>query len=401
MPKLKRKTRADGRLQSKIHIGDGKYKYVYATTQKELEQKVIDLKIKMGKGIDITADNDSFDYWRTKWLKIKKNAVAAKYYETLEVYAKKLDNIAYYPVTKIRAMDLQDILLDMAVEPSSSGKPYSQRTIKLVRDIAIGILDIAIDNRVIDYNVFGKVKIPKTETIPQKREALTKEQQQWIVDTPHRAQTAAMIMMYAGLRRGELLALQWTDIDLKAKTININKAVEMVKGKAVVKPQGKTDAATRLVYIPDVLVDYLKNIPCTNFLVCPAATGKLMSQSSWRRMWESYLGDLNIKYGDFDSHVPWTEKHGKGKRPTKFSPEEIPMLIPAFTAHWLRHTFITNMYHAGVDILTAKQQAGHSDIKVTLNIYTHLDSEHKIKNIDKLNEYLNREKSDGCQIGVS
>lgn len=43
---------------------------------------------------------------------------------------------------------------------------------------------------------------------------------------------------------------------------------------------------------------------------------------------------------------------------------------------------------AGVDALTAKEQLGHSDIKTTLNIYTHLDKEHKVKNINKLDDYL-------------
>ena len=46
------------------------------------------------------------------------------------------------------------------------------------------------------------------------------------------------------------------------------------------------------------------------------------------------------------------------------------------------------MYLAGVDVLTAKQQAGHSDIKVTMDIYTHLDAEHQNKSMEKLNNFL-------------
>lgn len=54
------------------------------------------------------------------------------------------------------------------------------------------------------------------------------------------------------------------------------------------------------------------------------------------------------------------------------------------------------LYMAGVDVLTAKEQAGHSDIKTTMAIYTHLDNKYKAKTMNKLNDYLN-----GCQIGVS
>jgi integrase len=63
-------------------------------------------------------------------------------------------------------------------------------------------------------------------------------------------------MMYAGLRRGELIALNWSDIDLKKKAIRVNKAVEMIKGKPRVKPP-KTQAGNRMVDIPQRLADFL------------------------------------------------------------------------------------------------------------------------------------------------
>ena len=65
-------------------------------------------------------------------------------------------------------------------------------------------------------------------------------------------------------------------------------------------------------------------------------------------------------------------------------------MIPNITAHWLRHTFATMLYFAGVDLLTAKEQLGHSDIKTTLEIYTHLDNQFKRKSMDKLDRYLSK-----------
>lgn len=76
--------------------------------------------------------------------------------------------------------------------------------------------------------------------------------------------------------------------------------------------------------------------------------------------------------------------------PSKYSPKGIPFVIPKITAHWLRHTFITLMYFAGIDILTAMQQAGHADIKTTMEIYTHLDSVYKVKQVSKLDDYLDK-----------
>ena len=64
------------------------------------------------------------------------------------------------------------------------------------------------------------------------------------------------------------------------------------------------------------------------------------------------------------------------------------MVIDTFTPHCLRHTYATMLYDAGVDVLTAKEFLGHSDIKTTLSIYTHLSAEKSKTDIGKLNQYL-------------
>ena len=104
----------------------------------------------------------------------------------------------------------------------------------------------------------------------------------------------------------------------------------------------------------------------------------MMTDDSWRRMYESYMTDLNIEYGF----------GGIEKAPSKFAPTKMPMIITPFTPHELRHTFCTIMYEAGIDALTAKEQLGHSDIKTTLSIYTHLSSQHKDNDLKKLDVFL-------------
>lgn len=388
----KNKKRSDGRIRSKVYIGqvDGKaqYKYVYAQNNRELEKKVQDVKTKLGKGLDLSAERDSFEYWAQKWLKLKKNEVSAGRYISYSARLNNLTRLFKYKISELRTNDFQDIMLDLASEPCArTGKPYSKATLNDVKNTMRQIMQLAISNRVIDYNPVNAITIPKNAAPTEEKRALTETEQRWIREYPHRAQAAAMIMMYAGLRRGELLALTWADIDIAAKTINIDKSVEFVKGSPHVKPGGKSDAATRIIYIPQILADYLKNVPGTHFgLVVQKSRGGLMTDTAWRRLWDSYLCDLNLEYGDWKNCV-----QTKGKRPSKYGPKEKPMLIPRITAHWLRHTFITLMYMAGVDILTAKEQAGHKDIETTMGIYTHLDSQFKKKNVSKLDDYL-REK---------
>lgn len=200
-------------------------------------------------------------------------------------------------------------------------------------------------------------------------------------------------MMYAGLRRGEVIPLLWSDIDLSARTISVNKAVEIIGGKSVVKESTKTAAGMRIVYIPQILADFLANEPKNNnLLVCPDASGRMMSESAYKRLWDSYLAELNFKFGNFSEILVPNEQSGKPepycKPKSRFAPQKIPFVIPRITAHMLRHTFITLMYFAGVDLLTAKEQAGHNDVKTTMEIYTHLDNIHKSKQMSKLDDYL-------------
>lgn len=385
----KNSKRSDGRVKGAVYLGNNKYKYVYASNNKELERKINEVKIKLGKGLDVTAERDTFGEWSKRWLKIKKPEISVKRYNAYEYTVKHFECFENVPVCKIKTIDIQDIILDAAADGAA------KQTLSQYKSVCRQILQLAIDNRVLDYNAASAVKIPKTAPKETKR-ALTAEEQAWITaPTEHRGQRAAMIMMYAGLRRGELIPLLWTDIDFEARTITVNKSVEMVNSRPVVKQGAKTSAGVRVIRIPKVLADYLKEQPHNNnFLVCPDAHGNMYTESAWKRMWESYIKELNFRFGNFSGIMVPDEKTGqlqKFERPkSRFAPVKIPMVIPPITAHWLRHTYITMLYLAGIDILTAKEQAGHSDIKTTMQIYTHLDAEYKNHQIDKLDDYLSK-----------
>lgn len=95
-------------------------------------------------------------------------------------------------------------------------------------------------------------------------------------------------------------------------------------------------------------------------LVCTNTKGGQLSATSWRKMWESYLIDLNVKYGYPNTDV------------SKYDPKGLPMRIERITSHYLRHTFATMLFYQGVDVQESKQYLGHSTIKVTSDIYTDL-----------------------------
>ena len=402
MAKKKNAARADGRIAVQVYLGrgvDGKrqYKTVYGATQKEADKKAEEVKLAMRKGLDVAAERDTFEEWAERWKKIKKREVSGVKFT---VYCNALKHlyrgIGHMPISKLRTADIQDVIIDLADKNPNTGKPTASETLKTIKSAASQVLQLAIDNRVIDHNPATAVKISSKGERSDRR-ALTADEQSWIEQMPHRAQCAAMIMMHAGLRRGELIPLLWSDIDLKARTISVNKSVEIIKSHFAVKDELKSDASRRVVDIPQKLADFLVEQPRASVLVCPRTNGAIHTQSSWEKMWGTYMLDLNIRFGDFG---PFRVKKNGKPFMSKYDPEGVPLVIPKFTPHWLRHTFATNLYLAGVDILTAKEQLGHANIATTLEIYTHLDAQHKRRSMDKLDAFFGACKSDASQAGA-
>lgn len=381
MPKKSNQKRADGRIAVQVYLGvvDGKRKYktVYGRTQKEADEKADELRAKLRKGMDVSSRDDTFSKWSERWIAAKSVEIGNSQLQSYTGYLKHLSGrIGNYPIAKINTCDIQLLISDLAAYNPNTGKPSAKKTLTDIKNTAKQIFDFAIDNRVIDYNPCGAVKIPKNAPKDERR-ALTEEEQSWIINTPHRMQTAAMVMLFSGLRRGELIPLRWSDIDLKNRTISVTKSVDLSTGRAEVKQGAKTAAGVRTVNIPQILVNYLKDVKRENLLVCPSLSGKMYTATSWRTSWRSYLYDLDVLYGKTPQR--------KSKYDNRFS----GITIDEITPHMLRHTFCTMLYKSGVDVLTAKEQMGHSDIKTTLSIYTHLDKKFKTNEMSKLDEFLN------------
>lgn len=371
--------RDDGRYLVRVYIGtkDSKkiYKYVYGKTQKEADQKAEELRVSMRKGVDISASNDSFKTWADYWLMSKKHEVSSDRYNTLSTRAGVwIDAIQNVQIKQIKPFELQTILFSISAKNPNTGKPMSKKTTKEYIQVINSIFEFAHENRVLEYNPATKLKVPQMAAEPLQRRALSEEERQRVMEFEHRAKPSAMLMMLSGLRRGEATALQWNDIDFENNKISVTKSFNFKTKEFKAPKNGKA----RIVSVPQVLIDYLSTLPRSSFFVLTNAKGRMMTDDSWRRLYESYMYDMNLYYGF------------NGDAPKKFSHTKVPMIITPFTPHELRHTFCTIMYEAGIDSTTAKDQMGHADIQTTLSIYTHLSSQKKERDIKKLDDYFEK-----------
>ena len=385
MAKLKK--RADGRYQMNIYLGKddqgkSKYKAVYGKTQKEVKSKAEELKYKLGKGMDLLNSDITFGELQKRWAAYKKPLLREQQYRDYLTALKPFDSLKSVKIGKLVKTDFQTIINEYALKNPTTGKPTAKQTLRGYRMAARQVIDFAVENRIIDYNPLDYVKIPSNSP-KQERRALTEQEQQWIINTPHRAQLPAMIMMLAGLRLGECLALQWRDIDLIKAEIFVHQKLMYKQSPPVIAQGAKTEAGIRYVHMPKLLVDYLKSQPPhkPNDYVNLSAKGRFYTSTSWKTVWNSYLLDLNLKYGDFSNYDK--------KYKSKFDPAGVPFVIEPFTAHYLRHTHATNLFHCGKDILYVQAQLGHTKPETTLNIYTHLV---KNRSISKSNKVIDFDK---------
>lgn len=369
--------RADGRYSRQIYLGKDasgkrKYKTVYADTDREAQRLAEEYRAALGKSLDPEQSKATLGQLYDNLIAVKKaKGIGQKSLDRYEDNRNSWDPLKDLPAGELKASDFQRVLNELA-DWHDGKPPLSHFTLTNLRSSAKAAYELAIPEIVL-YNPLVKTTAPAGAP-PEPREPISEEQQQWIRETPHNAQRAAMLLLYSGLRRGEATALTWADVDLADATITVSKGYDFADKKS---KNPKTAAGVRVVSIPKVLVDYLKTQQDGCLYVLHNSKGNRMTEQGWKRLWESYMRDLNVKYG----------YHGEEN---KNRPGGLPMVIDTFTPHQLRHTFCTLMYFAGVDVMTARDQMGHKDISVTLGIYTALDKKFKKKKINRLDAYLRK-----------
>ncbi|WP_457945450.1 tyrosine-type recombinase/integrase [Caproiciproducens sp. LBM24188] len=328
--------------------------------------------------MNATNSQDTFRYWGNLWLRKKSLNFSRSYFATAVNYLNNINSfIGDMPIDEISVLDIDNIIIDYAEKNPHTGKPTAKATLKDMRNIAASVFDYACDNDVIHKNPARGREIPK-KAPKYSRRALTETEQKWIISMPHRMRLAALTMMLTGPRLGELIPLTWQDFDFNRVGLNINKSVEKINNRYYVKP-GTKNNKSRFVEAPTELaleIEKAKKNAISKYMFCKI-NGEMHSPSSFRSAWKSYLCDLNCTFGGYND----------GKC-SKYNPHGIPMMIDKITPHMLRHTYATLLYSSGVDVLTASKLLGHSDIKTTLAIYTHLEETMEYRSIEKLNSYV-------------
>lgn len=361
----KYKKRADGRYLAQIQIGyqsngKPKYKNIYARTLSELDAKIVDFKADLNKGIVIDDKKLTVEKWAEIWLDTYKTNIG---YNTRVRYCNIINQqikpyLGAVRLSKLKLAEVQRLINALAADG------YSYSTMKKVKETLGQMFKQAILNGYVYINPVDGVQLPPATA--SERKPLTENDiiKLGFFCKGYKHGALIMTLLYTGVRRGELLALTWDDINFSKNTISINKAVEFRNNQPYIK-QPKTKKGIRTVPMPSILIPYLEKLKetATSDFVFVTTHGQPHSDTSIKRLWNGFLRDYN--------------------RFLHFEKKEV-----VFTMHQFRHTYATIMYRAGVDVKTAQEFLGHSSINITLDIYTHLEEVTKQKGADKLNEFI-------------
>lgn len=395
MPRAKLKQRADGRYQCKYQG-----RVFYGLTPKEAQQKRDEYRRLIESGLKREAAGLTvFDY-AMRWVSIYKAHVSDATYNQ---YVRILNRFCDFE--GLGSLRMADITTQDIQRFYNAASNMSQSYISVMRTTIGGLFRFATADRVTLSDPTVKARAPKGTKGTHR--AITPLERNLIDRTQHRLRPAVMIMLYAGLRRGEVLGINIDrDIDFINRTITVREAITFDNQGLPNRGGTKTEAGMRIVPMVQKLADELTGL---HGQLLAKEDGSLMSQIAWDRAWEAYLRALNVVhngcqkrwYGKTRDHKARIAKYNELIAAGRLIEAEQVKLPPweeiEIRPHDLRHTYCTMLYDGGIDVKTAQKWMGHADPSVTMEIYTHLTAEREKSAVYTLENALKNQI--GCQNG--
>ena len=356
--------------RTRIMDADGKQVSLYAATCEELYEKQLEARRQVEE-IIFRRQHPTVAEYCQKWLLMQSAKVSAS---TLRGYTADMKN---YIIKPLGEMYMEEVTADdirLALVPLSKKSEGLYSTVNMLLKC---IFYSAERSQILEHNPCVGIS-GKGGKSAKKREALTDQQVEVLLDTVRGLPPYLFIMLglYSGLRREEILALQWDCVFLDESTpyISVRRAWRTEHNRPVISTVLKTKAAKRDIPIPKCLVDCLREAKTASKsdYVISDSEGQPLAASQFQRVWQyvvvrstkprnyyKYVNGQSIKY----TVTPTLGMTQRNQPKIKYT------LDFDVTPHQLRHTYITNLLYAGVDPKTVQYLAGHENSKTTMDIY--------------------------------
>lgn len=357
---LKRK---DGRWQEQIKLpGMKKPKYFYGKTQREVKKKIAEWQKEQG-------ESEKFEKVADAWAVVHESQVGYNGHEAYKASMRRVKEI-------FSSREMKDITASEvdAFIRSLAAKGYARRTVQQHRDLLNMIFNYAIINGFVSINPCSAVKIPNGLAKKERKLPSDEELKKVVDGSGLEFGLFPIMLLYTGLRRAELLALTWNDIDRKEKVIHVKKSVYFVGNSPQIKIP-KTEAGQRDVILLDALSEILPDKNEKSYIFGGSSP---LSKSSVRSKWIAWCREAGL--ATKITRSSGKDKNGKERTQTDWRPD--------ITPHQLRHAYATVLYEAKVGLKDAQDLLGHSTAQVTMDVYTHIRKNRKSKVAEQINQYI-------------
>lgn len=383
MAKKKKGQRADGLVEVTHTMPDGRRRHFYGDSRAECEAKYQEELQQMAISAQQEAAGPLFETVAGEWWEAYQKKIKPGTIKSYESNYKRC--LAAFSGRRIK--DVSAVMVDNFGERLKD-EGLAESTIKNARSVLSLIFRYWClrDNEV--YNPVSVVQAPKGAPKTE-REPPTPEQIQLVKNHPEGFGLCAWLFMFTGCRLGEVIALQWRDVDFDGGYIHITKSVSW-KGGGVRISTPKTKNSVRVVPLLAPLRKILeprRGRPGDYIL---SEGPEPLTDGQYHHRWLEYckaLGMVEISESGERYRAKRRARDSKGIRPLKELP---PVLRPAVTAHQFRHEMASAMYEAKVGEVEAQKILGHADITTTRRIYTHIRARQIQGAADKLNDYFNQ-----------
>ena len=375
------------RYRKRVKDADGKYVAIYGKTPEELTEKLEKAKQQIDQTI-IDQAYPTLSAYADKWLELHTPNVSTA---TKRDYGYVINHFIKKTLGEKRLVDItQDDVKTALLQVSDKSESVYRKTVMLFKQI----FESAVDSEIVLRSPCRKLGIGGRPA--KAKAALTDEQVNTLLSAIKDATTDiypfVMVGLYAGLRREEILGLKWKNVILEGEAphISVRTALRWENNRPVISEELKSKAANRNVPIPKHLVECLrmkKELGCSEYVFADK-DGRPKTETQFRNMWHSVTCRM-VKKRVYKKYVNG-EKIEKSIIPQKgevASHRKYQYTIDFdVTPHILRHTYITNLLLAGVDVKTVHYLAGHEHAKITLDIYAHLTYNQPRDIIGKINQ---------------
>ena len=354
-----------------IEDADGKRIILYGKTREEVYDKEM-AALEQIDNATFRRKSPTVAEYCEKWLLMQSVHVRAT---TLTDYTSKVRRhiIGELGEKRMAEVTLDDIQLALV--------PVSKKSASVYKSVVIlykSIFRAAKESHVIDMNPTIYLKAKGGGVPQEERQALTDEQVERLLDAIRGLPPYVFVMLglYAGLRREEILALQWDSVylDTEAPYLTVRRAWHTEHNRPIILTDLKTKAAERNIPLPDRLAECLKEAKkkSTSDYVVANRDGEPLSYTQFKQFWK-YIVTRTAKpriarktvNGKYEKYMLYPELGEKARN----NSHVVYSLDFEVTPHMLRHTYITNLIHSSVDPKTVQYLAGHKSSKITMDIY--------------------------------